>query len=415
MGEGEGRVCWGRGERGRPYRILFHANELNLRGTSLAIFNYARFFEDLACGESYIATNYCTSSVEAQPKFEMRFPGRVFSIPTPVRINMADSSVICPANPPPPGISATTTNTHLQHLIRSHSIDAIFTLQENIEIPDFFRVPSPTKILVQGVFSASFKRDQPFDYGQTTYAAISEGIDRSPGIPVVPRIVDYSSSLKTSDDLNAAMRKARASLGIPAASRVFCRHGGEETFDIAWVADAVCKAAFADPMNTVFLFLNTRRFHCSDAGGPVPQNIFFLPGTSDVATRDRFLASCDACIHGRSDGETFGNAIAECAGAGKPVITYSDPTPSKYHLRILRGEWSADGLLPNGSSHALIYLDSRDLLSILTSFNQLPYRGNVAFAERMRGLYARFSPPLVMHDFLRNFKVLSDVIRVSLG
>ncbi len=41
-------VCWE--PRSRPYRILFHSNQLSLRGTEVALFDYADMFEKLACG-----------------------------------------------------------------------------------------------------------------------------------------------------------------------------------------------------------------------------------------------------------------------------------------------------------------------------------------------------------------------------
>ena len=41
-------VCWE--PRSRPYRILFHSNQLSVRGTEVALFDYADMFEKLACG-----------------------------------------------------------------------------------------------------------------------------------------------------------------------------------------------------------------------------------------------------------------------------------------------------------------------------------------------------------------------------
>jgi glycosyltransferase involved in cell wall biosynthesis len=40
-------------------------------------------------------------------------------------------------------------------------------------------------------------------------------------------------------------------------------------------------------------------------------NIIHLPASSDCDTKSRFIRSCDAMLHARYDGETFGLAVAE--------------------------------------------------------------------------------------------------------
>jgi glycosyltransferase involved in cell wall biosynthesis len=79
-----------------------------------------------------------------------------------------------------------------------------------------------------------------------------------------------------------------------------------------------------------FVFLNTERF------GPsrVPPNIHFLPGTPDPREKAKFLATCDAMLHARLHGETFGLAVGEFAVLGKPVITY-EGSRERAHLEML--------------------------------------------------------------------------------
>jgi hypothetical protein len=475
VGEGEERVCWGRGQHGRPYRILFYSNELNFRGTSVGLYNYARYFEELACGESYIATKYCASSLQALPKFEARFPGRVVFVPTPPKkaeeqrqqqqqqqqqqqppppqddvaaalVAQAAAAAAAASEPPcenpaPAGVEPDHINSVLQSFVLSAGIDAIFTLQSNTDLPPYLRVKPPTKYLVQGVFFATSPPDPELE-DRVRYVALSEDIDRRENIPIVPRIVDFAIPLAAANsssgggvgagagaaDASAAdpsgddymrasaalFRAGRAELGIPESTRVFCRHGGEDTFDIQWVRDALCKVAAADVRNTVFVFMNTDPFNCYDAASlPLP-NVVFIPGTSDLAAKQRFIASCDACLHARMDGETFGNSVAECAMFGKPVLVYADPV-HKYHLRALRGEWAASGTLPEWASHGIIYRGYMDVLSLMQSMDLYKYRGDARFAETMRGLYVRFTPANVMLDFLHHFGVLNDVIRASVG
>ncbi|NDH33596.1 MAG: hypothetical protein EBX68_11285, partial [Betaproteobacteria bacterium] len=79
-----------------------------------------------------------------------------------------------------------------------------------------------------------------------------------------------------------------------------------------------------------FLFMNTRSF----TGAKGIPNIQFLPATADPTVKRRFLNSCDAMLHGRMRGETFGLSCLEFAMLGKPVLTFAN-SPEKAHLEIL--------------------------------------------------------------------------------
>jgi len=118
-------------------------------------------------------------------------------------------------------------------------------------------------------------------------------------------------------------------IDIPKDAIVFGRHGGDDSFDIPWVQEAVVETAKKRP-DICFLFLNTRKFRGA-AGLP---NIHFLPPTSDPVLKRKFLNSCDAMLHGRQRGETFGLSCLEFAMLGKPVLTYAD-SPERAHLEIL--------------------------------------------------------------------------------
>ena len=139
---------------------------------------------------------------------------------------------------------------------------------------------------------------------------------KAPWIPHMVRSVGDSGDLK-------------AELGVPETATVFGRHGGDDSFDIPWVQKAVVETAKKNPA-VWFLFMNTRSF--SGAKG-IP-NIQFLPATADPTVKRRFLNSCDAMLHGRMRGETFGLSCLEFAMAGKPVLTFAK-SPEKAHLEIL--------------------------------------------------------------------------------
>lgn len=118
-------------------------------------------------------------------------------------------------------------------------------------------------------------------------------------------------------------------VGIPTDATVFGRHGGDDSFDIPWVQATVVETAKKYP-DIWFLFLNTREFR----GASGVPNIRFLPATADPILKRRFLNSCDAMLHGRQRGETFGLSCLEFAVLGKPVLTYAG-SPERAHLEIL--------------------------------------------------------------------------------
>jgi hypothetical protein len=145
--------------------------------------------------------------------------------------------------------------------------------------------------------------------------------------PVVPHIVALPD---VDEDL-------REQLGIPQEAVVFGRHGGEGTFNIHFVRDAV-RAVVEERPDVWFVFLNTDGF-CEHS------RIVHLPRTADRAEIRRFVNTCDYTIHAHEHGETFGLAVAESALSGVPVLTYLD-SPRKAHLDLL-----PNGLLLGYSSY----------------------------------------------------------------
>jgi len=74
----------------------------------------------------------------------------------------------------------------------------------------------------------------------------------------------------------------------------------------------------------------------------------------DKEEKGRFLATCDAMIHARDTGETFGLAVAEFAVLGKPVITLSE-SKERAHLEML-------------GKQALLYRNVGEFAEILREF-----------------------------------------------
>lgn len=143
----------------------------------------------------------------------------------------------------------------------------------------------------------------------------------------------------------------RKKLGIPKEARVFGRHGGWDTFNIPFVRVVVADHARSHPQDH-FVFLNTEPIRGTERLG----NMHYLPATVDPGEKAAFLATCDAMLHARWHGETFGLAVAEFAVLGKPVITFGG-SRERAHLDMLGG---------NG----LIYENAKELSHVLDQFQR---------------------------------------------
>ena len=94
----------------------------------------------------------------------------------------------------------------------------------------------------------------------------------------------------------------RKELGIPKDKFVFGRHGGLYTFDKGFVWNAM-KYIAETRDDTVFLLANTYKF-------VEHPNIIYVDPFFGNQEKSNFINACDAMIHGRNLGESFGGAIA---------------------------------------------------------------------------------------------------------
>ena len=236
--------------------MLLHTNRLGYRGVPVALYDYAVFFEELAGGTSYISS-FASIDPTGRDNFEERFPGRQFFLQEP------------------------QATAEMNALTARLGVDAVFTIQSGESNP--FERPPTAKLLILAVFNAVNRIGDG-------YAALSESIQRGPGISILPHIVYMNESY-------ASLPSLRVELGIPPTARVFCRHGGFLTMDFEFVRAAMCQYA-QERNDTYFLLLGTDTRPC-EARAP---NIIHLAATTDRQYKRRFLNTCNACLHARQTG-----------------------------------------------------------------------------------------------------------------
>ena len=201
------------------------------------------------------------------------------------------------------------------------------------------------------------------------YAKVSSSVKGD--APVVPHMVR---------PLPSGTGTSRRALNISSDAVVLCRYGGRGTFNIKYVHKAVVQAvARRDDLH--FLFVNT------DSFGTTHPRIRFLPALHSDEEKARFIRSCDAMLHARREGETFGLAVAEFAMLGKRIITEdsgANRRDQQFHLTQL------------GES-GIIYHNEKDVLDILLMIKKEKRNPVSAFA------YSDYTPYKVMRTFLEIF------------
>ena len=317
-------------------KIIFHDNSINLRGTSVALYDYAIHAQKSLEVSPVILydSTHPTTDQRAMDKFKQHFP----------ILSYADPSDI-------------------DKIISDNGVDAFFCIKRGRAYESDFNVGSrnvPTFVNANSV--CTDKDVQAFhDHYRGVFAFSSRWLSGllSHRHPFVPHMIDIPSP---TGDL-------REELGIPQDDIVFGRTGGADTFDIPFANHAV-----HDMLNSRkdvwFLFQNTNQFIQHDRA-------IFLPPSVDMNYKSNFIATCDAMLHARNHGESFGLACGEFSTLGKPVITYAN-SPEKSHIDILG---------PNG----LYYTNKESLMNILSTFSR----------DRTKdwNFYRDYTPEVVMEKF----------------
>lgn len=252
-------------------KIAFHCNQLSIRGTEVAMYDYAHYNEKLLGNKSIVLAKnpeiWKYSSPEAIEKFKKRFDVFFYD-----HVNQ------------------------IEKILDENNIDIFYAQKAGMRDDVYSRKR-------KNIVHAVFQYEEP--HGDV-YAYISEWLSNLYGNrhPFVPYMVDLPNH---NEDL-------REELGIPKDAIVYGRHGGYETFDIDYAKVAVMKAS-RNP-NIYFLFMNTEKFTNNDY-----KNVIYLEANADLHYKVKFINTCDAMIHARHKGESFGLAIAEFSIKNKPIIT----------------------------------------------------------------------------------------------
>lgn len=321
-------------------KVLFHTEQLNYRGTTNSILDYAKYNQEILGNESAIMY----SSINP--------PGTDVATHQEVVEKVSKS------------FSVYTYNDFTEANKIAEKYDLCYSQREGLSKDRHTGFPylsiDSTKFGVHCVF-------QWYDPHGDRYAYISEWLANkvtkdyaAPQQEFVPYVVHLPPS----------NYDTREHLGIPKDKFVIGRIGGFNTFDIDFAKNVV-RRVLDERDDIVFLFANTEKFVDH------PRAIF-MPAFFGQQQKSNFINACDAMLHARTLGESFGLSICEFLFWDKPVLAWEGGF-DRNHYDLLK-------------KHDLIYSNEDDLYKKILSLRDL-------CGKNYRSIVDQFGPYPVIKKF----------------
>ena len=252
-------------------KVGFYLRELNFRGIANSIYMYAKNNQAILKNKSFIFynSNALDNRTEAIKEFKKKF--------RTIKISSLDE---------------------LERKNEKLKLDYIYFQRDGAKD----KIVNNSKNIIHAVFPQNI-----FQHHGSNYAFISKWLAKTcsnnkfPFVPLPVQLLENNQNL-------------RFKLKIPRNAKVFGYHGGETSFDLVFVRDVIKKVLKQDK-NIYFLFMNIKKFFNH-------KRARFIKGSFNKTQKVKFINSCDAMLHARSLGESFGLSCAEFAIKNKPIFTY---------------------------------------------------------------------------------------------
>jgi hypothetical protein len=322
--------------------IGFFSSGLCIRGTSVALYDYADHNEKILSNKTFILLQ---KNGNHDPFALKRFSDR-FDI---VWVDIHNES-------------------EKDDIIKNHNISIIY----------YIRYGKREKLLsdkIKNVIHCVFDMSEP--YGDV-YAGVSQALSNKFGKNLfVPHMIALQ---KTTED------NMRKKLNIPEDAIVFGRYGGMDTFNLDFCWRAI-KLILSINKNIYFLFGNTPQYIIHD-------NIKYIDKIVTEHEKNLFINTCDAHLECGNLGHSFGLAIGEFSVFNKPIIAYKKPL---IQFREWRGEFWNDSHIKILGEKGIYFSNEKEFLNILLTFKRENYFG------KDLNLYREYSPEKVMKIFKEVF------------
>lgn len=268
--------------------VLFHAFNLGHRGGTNSLRDYAYYNQEILGNKSTIV--YDNSHQKSEDDV-IEFLSRQFEV-----IHIPNDE-----------------NKERQLNKLAESYDLVYSQRSGYsESPRVYSAP----FAIHGVFGNHTDDCDRFAY-ISKYLADLVQLNLQKPISYIPYIVD----------LPPPVSDLRASYEISKDQFVFGRIGGYQEFDIDFVHTAI-KNILDKRNDIVFLLVNTKPFY-------EHKNIIYTDPFFNQQKKSDFINSCDAMIHARTMGETFGLAMMEFLYFNKPVLAWEKGNDLN-HAQVLK-------------------------------------------------------------------------------
>ena len=266
-------------------KILFHANQLCLRGTTVSTTDYAEYNQSILGNESIICYN--SSSPMNQPGVHEALEKR-FKV---IGYNNTDQ---------------------LKKLIDQEKVD--FTYFQRGGWLEF--LPDNCQTGVHAVFQTYQPHGDSYVYISKWLSDVMSPTNSITPLPWLPLPVN----------LPTPTMNYRKEWNIRPDQFIFGRHGGWSTFDLTFVKQHIINL-LNQRDDFVFVFLGTEPWITHP-------NVKFLNPIHDTQIKSNIINTWDAMIHARSEGESFGVAIVEALSLNKPVLAWENGH-DQHHTQVL--------------------------------------------------------------------------------
>tara|TARA_Y100000052_G_C2953229_1_gene88665 strand:+ start:295 stop:1245 length:951 start_codon:yes stop_codon:yes gene_type:complete len=311
-------------------KVAFYSPHLCLRGTTVAMYDYAYYNEKLLGNESIIF--YDKDHQANNDTTIEKFTNVMECVPMD-SINDIDKTIV------------------------DNQVDAIYIIKGGFKNDG--RMAHACKTLIHAVAMAPESEAHGDVYAYGSYwlsEACSEG-----RLPAVPHMVDLPD---INDDL-------RDELLIPKDAIVFGRSGGLDTWNLPFASEVI-QRVLNERDDIYFVFQNTPMFY-------MHPNIIYIQPTSDMEYKVKFINTCDAMIHARNEGESFGLSCGEFSIRNKPVITWNG-SKERNHIYVL-------------GDKGIYYSNAQEMYDSLINFKPEP--------NKDWNCYRDYSPENIMKIFQR--------------
>jgi GR25 family glycosyltransferase involved in LPS biosynthesis len=354
-----------------PWQVAFDVQHFSVRGTEVAIYDYAHYNETILGNKSIVVcrrgvTGHPAHSNEIHQKFAKRFEIVEFN----------------------------GKHEGLLEIFRNRGINVWYQLRGGNRNPDDTEIHWSFSG-VNRIVHCVFLLDKP--YGNV-YLPISSSVYVSGQNTemmqrlnhYIPHVVDcFCFTSPNEMEIQKTNRSNfRMKFQIPEDALVLGRHGGRETFDLPFVWEAIPE------------ILQDQKIYMVLVHTDIPESMKNFKSTqlivieSIVSKQDKleFLDGCDVLLHARAAGETFGLAVAEFAARGKLVLTNTAMSSPffDFHHQILQ-------------NRAFYYSNKTTLLSQIHILKSLPTHELQKRQNETRTAYLPFAPESVMNLFKKHF------------